>query len=85
LFALDDTLASEAIEVCREQGWEVPGEISVIGAGNLEIACECSHIPISSVDTREAEVACRAAETLEQMMGGKYAQIVLRDAGIVYS
>src|ERR1700683_752821 len=57
IFALDDTLASETIEVCREQGWEVPGEISVIGAGNLDIACECSHTPITSVDTREAEVA----------------------------
>jgi LacI family transcriptional regulator len=71
IFALDDTLASETIEVCREQGWEVPGEISVIGAGNLDIACECSHIPITSVDTREAEVAWRAAEMLEQMMKGK--------------
>lgn len=68
VFALDDVLASEVAEVCFERGWEVPGEISVLGVGNLDVACECSHIPISSVDTREAEVAWKAAETLDQLM-----------------
>jgi LacI family transcriptional regulator len=68
LFALDDILASEVAEVCLARGWEVPGEISVLGAGNLSVACECSRIPISSVETREAEVAWKAAETLDRFM-----------------
>jgi len=70
VFALDDILASEVAEVCHERGWEVPGEISVLGTGNLDVACECSRIPISSVDTREAEVAWKAAEALDLLMKG---------------
>jgi len=71
LFALDDLVASEVIQVCCIQGWDVPAEISVIGAGNLDMACECSYIPITSVETRESEVAYQAAETLEQLMSGR--------------
>lgn len=70
LFALDDLVASEAIQVCLTQSWNVPAEVSVIGAGNLDMACECSYIPITSVETREAEVAYQAAKTLEELMSG---------------
>ena len=68
VFAMDDLLASEVSQVCLEQGWGIPDEISVLGAGNLDLTGECSHIPISSVDTRDAEVARKAAETLDQLM-----------------
>jgi LacI family transcriptional regulator len=71
LFALDDTLASEAIEVCREKGWNIPEEISVVGVGNLDIAKGHAPIPITSVDTREAESAWQAAAMLKEMMNRK--------------
>lgn len=86
LFTVDDQLASEAIEVCVEQGWAVPEEISVVGVGNLEFACECAHVPISSVDTREEETAWQAASVLDALMKGKAPKtdrIVLEPAGVV--
>jgi LacI family transcriptional regulator len=86
LFALDDQLAQEAIEVCVEQGWQIPTEISIMGVGNLPLACECSFVPISSIDVREEEVALRAAQLLEALMSGApapAAPIVLPPRGIV--
>lgn len=86
LFSLDDQLAQEAIEVCVEQGWQIPAEISVMGVGNLPLACECSFVPISSVDVREEEVALRAAQLLESLMSGGASPknpVVLPPRGVV--
>jgi LacI family transcriptional regulator len=75
LFVLDDQVASQAIEICLEQQWRVPEEIAVLGVGNIEIACECSHVPISSVDLDEEEIAYRAAALLDRLMDGKPAPV----------
>ena len=71
LFAGDDQMASETIEVCLEEGLRVPEDVAVIGAGNIPIACECSHVPITSVDLRDEEVAWQAATLLDNLMNGK--------------
>ena len=70
LFALDDQVAAETVECCLEEGWRVPEDIAVMGVGNIETACECSHVPITSVALREDEVARRAAALLEALMRG---------------
>jgi LacI family transcriptional regulator len=70
-YVLDDQLASEAIEVCLANGWRVPEDIAVMGTGNIEIACECSHVPISSIDLGEEEIARRAATLLDRLMHGR--------------
>ena len=70
LFAVDDQLAAEAIEVCLEAGLRVPGDVSVVGVGNLDLACAASLVPISSVDMRDTETAYRAAQLLDGLMGG---------------
>jgi len=61
-YVLDDQLAAEAIEVCLVNGWRVPEDIAVMGTGNIEISCECSHVPISSIDLAEEAIAVKAAE-----------------------
>lgn len=85
-YALDDQQAAEAIEVCLANGWRVPEDIAVMGTGNIEISCECSHVPISSIDLAEDELALKAAGLLDQLMrGGKppTKPIVIAPRGIV--
>jgi LacI family transcriptional regulator len=71
LFALDDQIASEVIELCLENNLPVPGSVAVMGVGNLELACECSHVPISSVDFDFEEIGYQAARMLDRLMDGK--------------
>jgi LacI family transcriptional regulator len=75
-YVLDDQLASEAIEVCLANGWRVPEDFAVMGTGNIEIACECSHVPISSVDLAEEEIALKAAQLLDRLMRSRKQQPV---------
>lgn len=85
-YVLDDQLASETIEVCLANGWRVPEDFAVMGTGNLEIACECSHVPISSIDLGEEEIALRAAQLLDRLMRGRKVParpIVIAPRGIV--
>lgn len=85
-YVLDDQLASETIEVCLANGWRVPEDFAVMGTGNLEIACECSHVPISSVDLGEEEIAQNAAQLLDRVMKGRKMPtqpIVIAPRGIV--
>ena len=70
-YVLDDQLASEMIEVCLSHGWRVPEDFAVMGTGNIEIACECSHVPISSVDLDEEKIALKAAQLLDHLMRGR--------------
>jgi LacI family transcriptional regulator len=85
-YVLDDKLAAEAIEVCLVNGWRVPEDIAVMGTGNIEISCECSHVPISSVDLNEEEIALSAAKLLESLMRGRKTParpIVVAPRGVV--
>ncbi len=85
-YVLDDQLASEMIEVCLSNGWRVPEDFAVMGTGNIEIACECSHVPISSIDLGEEEIALRAAQLLDRLMRGRRVParpIVIAPRGVV--
>ena len=68
VFVLDDLLAIDTVEVCLGRGWRVPEDVAVMGVGNMELACECSRVPISSVDENLAEMAYRAAAKLDRLM-----------------
>src|ERR1017187_5271721 len=85
-YVLDDQLASETIEVCLANGWRVPEDFAVMGTGNIEIACECSHVPISSVDLAEEEIALKAAQLLDRLMRGRKQaprSVVIAPRGVV--
>ena len=85
-YVLDDQMASETIEVCLANGWRVPEDFAVMGTGNIEIACECSHVPISSIDLGEEEIAQEAAQLLDRMMRGRKRParpIVIAPRGVV--
>jgi LacI family transcriptional regulator len=70
LFAMDDQLAAEAVEMCLECGLNVPGDVAVVGVGNIALASETSHVPITSVDNAPAVVAREGARLLDQLMNG---------------
>jgi len=71
LLALDDQLASDAIEVCLDARLRVPQDVAVMGIGNIELACEFSQVPISSIDIDFEELGYRAAALLGRLMTGR--------------
>jgi len=70
LFALDDQLAAEAVEMCLEANLRVPQDVAVVGVGNIELACETSLVPITSVDNASEAVALAGAQLLDRLMAG---------------
>ncbi|HEX7260689.1 MAG TPA: substrate-binding domain-containing protein, partial [Luteolibacter sp.] len=70
LFAFDDPHAVDAIEMCLDAGLRVPEDVAVLGVGNLELACECSMVPISSVEYDLRAIGYAGACLLEQVMAG---------------
>jgi LacI family transcriptional regulator len=70
LFVLDDLLAVDAVQACLEGGVRVPEEVAVLGVANMELACECSQVPLSSIDENVTEIAYRAASILDDWMNG---------------
>ncbi len=71
LFVLDDLLAIDAVQACLDAGLRVPEDVAVLGVANMELACECSRVPLSSIDENLIEIAYRAARLLDSLMDGK--------------
>ena len=71
LYTEDDMLAMRAIEAAGVAGWRVPGDLAVIGTGNLPLVCEQSEVPITSVAVPFEEEAYRAACLLEDLLRGR--------------
>jgi LacI family transcriptional regulator len=83
---MDDQFASVVIGVCLNNKWRVPEDFAVVGTGNIELSCECSHVPISSVDLGDDQVALEAAKLLDRLMYGQKvpaAPIVIAPHGLV--
>jgi LacI family transcriptional regulator len=70
VFCTDDRLAVSLVEACFDCGIRVPDEVAVLGVGDLEIACECSAVPISSVRIDYQALGYQAAELLDGLMRG---------------
>jgi LacI family transcriptional regulator len=71
VFALDDLLAIDVVEACLNAGFSVPAEVAVLGVGNMQLACECAQVPISSIDEDAGGIAYAAAAMLERLMNGE--------------
>ncbi len=70
IFCIDDRAAVNIIDCCRECDIRIPDEVAVLGVGNLDTACECSVVPISSIRIDFEELGFRAAELLDGIMNG---------------
>ncbi len=85
LFAVNDRLASEASQVCRELGLRVPQEVALLGADDDETICQICDPLLSSVRIAFPQVGYEAARMLDGLLAGRRpaAQpVLLRPIGV---
>lgn len=70
VFCIDDRMAVNAIEACLECSIRIPDEVAVLGVGNLEMACECSAVSLSSIRVDFEAFGFRAGEILDGVLNG---------------
>jgi LacI family transcriptional regulator len=71
IFCIDDRIAINLIEVCLDAGFEIPYQVSVLGVGDMNVAGNCSAIPLSSVCIDTEGTAYRAAAMLNDLLEGR--------------
>jgi len=72
VFCYNDPVAIGAIKAIREAGFDVPGDISVVGAGNVHYS-DLLAVPLSTVDQGTSQIGKQAAELLIQRITSKRA------------
>lgn len=70
LFAANDPIAIGAIQACREAGLDVPGDLSIVGAGCIENSMYPTPF-LTTVDWPRRELGEKAAELLLELIDGK--------------
>ena len=71
IFAANDLMAVEVLEVCEQAGLLVPEQIAIVGAENYLLAVDSMRTPISSVDTNLEEQGYQGAILLARLMQGE--------------
>jgi LacI family transcriptional regulator len=71
LFAEDDLLAARVIETALDEGWQVPGDLAVVGCGNIDLLCEFGPVPMTSIACPHEEQAYQAAAMLDALISRK--------------
>ena len=70
VFAFRDADAVDVLDAASREGFDVPGDVSILGVGNNEIICESVRIPISSVKHNLTELGYEGAALLDKLMEG---------------
>ena len=63
----------EVIHACRQIGLRVPEEVAFLSGTEDELLCECSPIPISSVQAACQQIGYESAALLDKLMHGAVA------------
>lgn len=71
VFAGQDNLGANLIEICVTNGIHVPEEMSVLGVDNVDLLCDSSRVPLSSIETDIFKLGYEAARRLHQLMRGE--------------
>lgn len=73
VFAALDRFALALLRVAREEGWRVPEELAVLGAGDDDFFVEFERTPLSSVRLPARRIGYEAAALLERLIarGGR--------------
>ena len=66
----DDHDAAVLLELCQEEGLQVPEEVAVVGVGDLESLCSFSTVPMNSISPNMDALGYQAASVLDQLMQG---------------
>jgi DNA-binding LacI/PurR family transcriptional regulator len=67
VFALGDFLALGALQLCRERGWDVGREVSIVGATGLDVA-KYSYPSLTVLEQPMDRMGEEAAKTLTRMI-----------------
>ncbi len=70
IFCANDWLAARVCDWCTEALLAVPEQVAILGTGNDILSCECSPVPISSLDWQCEHRGAEAARLLRRMMDG---------------
>jgi LacI family transcriptional regulator len=71
LFTYNDIMAGRICHFCAAIGLSVPEQVAVLGVGNDPTRCQCSSVPLSSVDPNFVVQGRAAAELLDHLMDGQ--------------
>jgi len=84
VFCVDDRRALSLVEACLDVDIEIPNEVAVLGVGNMELACECSAVPISSIRLDFEKRGYESAAMLDRILDGEQVTepLILPFAGI---
>ncbi len=74
IFCVNDRLAVRVCRWCIDAGLEIPQQVAILGAHNDILACECSPVPISSIDMSCKQRGREAAYLLQRLMNGEKQQ-----------
>src|SRR2546423_8240288 len=70
VFCYNDPVAAGAIKAVLEEGLTVPGDIAIIGAGNVHYS-DLLRVPLSTVDQSSTMIGESAAELLAKLIDAK--------------
>lgn len=82
LVCVNDLTAIGAGSACRERGWSVPGQLSIVGSENILMVSETCP-PIAALDYPRVDAAYAAMDKLIRMMDGEEAASTLLPAVFV--
>lgn len=71
VFCSFDHYASRVLDLSLDLGWQVPGEVAILGCYNHEVDSALAEVPISSIDLDLEARGYRTAALLADLLEGK--------------
>jgi len=69
VLACNDEAGLDVIHACAHAGFDIPGEVAIIGVDNDRLLCESSSVALSSIDLKPADTGRAAVIQLGKMLG----------------
>ena len=82
LVCANDDMAFGALCALKERGFNIPKDISIVGADNIRIA-SCTEPKITTMDNRNTELGKKAVYELLELIDGKKPRAVFIDSQII--
>lgn len=70
IFAADDILATDMVQLALEMNIRVPQDVAVLGTPNIKEIVTASSVQVSSIEMDEAGLVYRACELLDAILDG---------------
>ncbi len=70
IFAHNDCVAAELLQICRELNLNVPGDLAIMGVDNDTLLASIGSVSLTSIDMNCEEIGYQAALLLDQLLIG---------------